>query len=369
MDNDQQILDALYLGATDPKSFEQAIELLSARFHCMSGILLSVDPHVPETNLVLSTGVFDEAASQRYTAQFAAIDPAPAAFARLPVGTASTTDRLMSSQQFRSEFIHDFYYPLGLRETLAANLISSDGRFGLLGMHRGKDRAPFSDTEIAALEQIVPHLNRALQLRRSFMRTEARAAGSQDILDRGTVGVALMETAKSAVFVNRALRAIAGRGDGMTLDRLGKPVPVNSDARRRLDILIADAISGGPGGIVSIPRLDDGRPYAVLVSAAPSSIGNQVWDRRGQAVAIVLVHDLDAAAARPSWVLRQIFGLSDAETLVAERVMMGDLPTQASAALGIKISTVRWHLASLFRKTDTRRQAELVRLLLSLPDF
>jgi hypothetical protein len=29
----------------------------------------------------------------------------------------------------------------------------------------------------------------------------------------------------------------------------------------------------------------------------------------------------------------------------------------------VKISTVRWHLASMYRKTATNRQAELVRLL------
>ena len=53
---------------------------------------------------------------------------------------------------------------------------------------------------------------------------------------------------------------------------------------------------------------------------------------------------------------------------MAERLMNGDTPQQAAAALGIKLSTARFHLGALFRKTDTRRQAELVRLLLSLPD-
>jgi DNA-binding CsgD family transcriptional regulator len=35
--------------------------------------------------------------------------------------------------------------------------------------------------------------------------------------------------------------------------------------------------------------------------------------------------------------------------------------------LAIKVATVRVHLAALFRKTQTRRQSELVRVLLSLP--
>ncbi|MDI1263303.1 MAG: hypothetical protein PS018_08605 [bacterium] len=48
------------------------------------------------------------------------------------------------------------------------------------------------------------------------------------------------------------------------------------------------------------------------------------------------------------------------------RLMTGDGPEQAATFLDVKISTVRWHLASMFRKTGTKRQAELVRLLLSL---
>jgi len=48
--------------------------------------------------------------------------------------------------------------------------------------------------------------------------------------------------------------------------------------------------------------------------------------------------------------------------------MNGDRPQQAAAALGIEVSTAPFHLGALFRKTDTRRQAELVRLLLSLPN-
>jgi DNA-binding CsgD family transcriptional regulator len=52
---------------------------------------------------------------------------------------------------------------------------------------------------------------------------------------------------------------------------------------------------------------------------------------------------------------------------VAERLMLGDTPEQAAAVLEIKISTARTHLTALFRKTETTRQTELMRVLLSLP--
>jgi DNA-binding CsgD family transcriptional regulator len=85
--------------------------------------------------------------------------------------------------------------------------------------------------------------------------------------------------------------------------------------------------------------------------------------------AFVLLTDPDRETSRPQWMLRGLYGLSAAETAIADRLMRGDTPEQAAAALDIKLSTARWHLSALFRKTDTRRQAELVRLLLSLPNL
>ena len=72
--------------------------------------------------------------------------------------------------------------------------------------------------------------------------------------------------------------------------------------------------------------------------------------------------------SRPAWMLRRLYNLSAAEAALAERLMKGDTPEQAAAALNIKRSTPRDGIVgTIFRKTDTRRRVELVRLLLSLP--
>ena len=52
--------------------------------------------------------------------------------------------------------------------------------------------------------------------------------------------------------------------------------------------------------------------------------------------------------------------------LVAERFLDPGVREKIAAMLDVRLTTVRWHLASLFRKTGTSRQAELVRALLSL---
>jgi DNA-binding CsgD family transcriptional regulator len=62
--------------------------------------------------------------------------------------------------------------------------------------------------------------------------------------------------------------------------------------------------------------------------------------------------------------LRRRYGLTKAEADVALRVLDGTGLAPIAEELSISLSTVRTHLRHVFAKTDTHRQAELVRLLL-----
>ncbi|WP_246684663.1 helix-turn-helix transcriptional regulator [Mesorhizobium sp. B2-7-1] len=61
--------------------------------------------------------------------------------------------------------------------------------------------------------------------------------------------------------------------------------------------------------------------------------------------------------------LRKMFGLTGAETHLALRLASGDAPLEIAERSRLSRTTIRTQLASLFAKTETRRQAELVALL------
>ena len=52
---------------------------------------------------------------------------------------------------------------------------------------------------------------------------------------------------------------------------------------------------------------------------------------------------------------------------VADRLLDGLEVREIADRLGITFETCRFHLKRIFSKTSTRRQAELIRLMLSLP--
>ena len=61
--------------------------------------------------------------------------------------------------------------------------------------------------------------------------------------------------------------------------------------------------------------------------------------------------------------LAELFGLSPAEARLAQRIACGDSLEDIAAGAGIKMSTARSQLASVFCKTGTQRQPKLVALL------
>ena len=164
--------------------------------------------------------------------------------------------------------------------------------------------------------------------------------------------------------------------------RYSRPEPLWSYARQRLiarargeDATLKRLIAGATG---QLKEIGDARGGAFCTTAESGKAGltvvvgpldgNKVTSQTSPAAFVLLTHS-DRESSRPAWMLRNIYGLTPAEISMAERLMKGDTPTQAAGALNIKISTARWHLSSLFQKTDTGRQSELVRRLLSLPNI
>ena len=69
----------------------------------------------------------------------------------------------------------------------------------------------------------------------------------------------------------------------------------------------------------------------------------------------------------PSSILRQMLEFSGAEAEVAYMIADGRNTTEIADARGVSINTVRTQIKEVFRKAGVRRQADLARLLFSMP--
>lgn len=79
----------------------------------------------------------------------------------------------------------------------------------------------------------------------------------------------------------------------------------------------------------------------------------------------MLITDPAAIQVCPK-VLRRIWGLTAAEARVAASLAAGLSPAEIAVRHGVSEATVRTQMRTIFEKTGTHRQGELIRLLTSI---
>ena len=89
-------------------------------------------------------------------------------------------------------------------------------------------------------------------------------------------------------------------------------------------------------------------------------------DATGEAIAAIVVLDMEDCPHPDEDLLRDLFLLTPAEARIANRLSCGQDVASIASDLGVSRGTVRVHLKSLFWKTATRRQGELIALLAHL---
>jgi DNA-binding CsgD family transcriptional regulator len=362
LDVEPQLLDMLYRGVTEAGGFGEALQSMMRMFGCSGAALVSVDPLTPASNLALTAGLLQQNA--KLYEQFATVDPAPIMFSRLRVGTASATDRIFSAEELRgSVFLQEFLRPLNIVETLGGNLFADKDRFALIGLQRGSDRPEFDDDDIAQLGRVMPHIARAVQLRRTFENMTAMTHLAQAAIDRLHAGVMLLDRGGTALFVNAAMQAVVRRGDGFAFDRKGRPFPVDLTARRNLEKLLA---GGGAGGTFVVPRTELGGSYTGIVAPVPPAFNDVAWDRRGRAQTLVIVHDPDTRSRNAVEILQQGLNLTKAAARLVEAIAADDDLQSFADREGITIHTARFHLRTALARTGATTQAELVRTAVRL---
>ena len=240
----------------------------------------------------------------------------------------------------------------------------------MMVVYRGADQRPFERRELEGVERLLPHVSSSLRTYLDLHEAFAFRSALGEALEVLPLAVILLDGQGQALFVNAAARRVLDNRDGLFLERgiLRAVRRAEAEAVRRLMRSSVLATRTRPPDIPEAPsRFRDplvGR--RTRSESAPIRLAGFRLHRRDPAVA-VLFSDPDQAPVAPAALLHQLYGLTAAEARLAVDLCAGDDLREIAARNGLSIATVRTHLKHLLAKTGTRRQGELVSLLLRGP--
>jgi DNA-binding CsgD family transcriptional regulator len=248
----------------------------------------------------------------------------------------------------------------------AGMVIFGNASTGLaFSVERSRRQGAFVEKEIDVLRRLVPHIQGAGRLAREF--AHARHEGALDAFAAFDCGALLIDWRGRVARVNRKAEAMMGPWLSIRNGIL-TAADSNCDAalRKMIDVLVSHGplVACEPLNLVAVPR-PPAKP--LVVHAAP--LARSATDLFMQARAVIWIVDPYANTLPWEPVLRQAFGCTKAESEVAVALAQGHDVEEIARIRGVSHGTIRAQIKGIFTKTDTRRQAELVSLLLRFAPF
>ncbi len=272
-------------------------------------------------------------------------------------------EKLLKSELVRSEFYNEFMRPNEIHSLLMARLVVDKDITVVLNVARPRHREAFGHAEIEAANRLQPHLVRAMGITRRLSGTRGIDRGLREHAEHCNDGIFLVDRAARVTYANAAGEALLAGSRGLS-QRDGVLRAASERATRTLHALISKTAAGRgerSAGNALLERVA-GRPLSVIVTPVPPAHTPSFCQSPS---VLIVVRDPDTAPPASDERLRLLFNFSRAEARLAVQLLEGRSLKDGAEQLGISINTVRSQLASIFAKTDTRRQAELVRLLMA----
>jgi DNA-binding CsgD family transcriptional regulator len=275
------------------------------------------------------------------------------------VGAVARGHDMLPLEELRETSVYrELCEPLGILDMLGIVTVKTPLVFGAISFY---DAELFEPEAVRRLEVLGPHLVRATALRNRVAWLSQRAAAFEDGVERLPVGLVLVGAAGEVVHANERARVLIEGQDGLRLET-GRLALSDRTAERKLGTVLAGIREARAESSVPflVPRPSSRRPYQILVS--PSHDRVDPWH---EGAALVWIHDPEETRVPSPGALEQLFGLSPAESRMAASLASGSTVCEYADEAGVTEETARFRLKQVLAKTGARRQADLVRMILS----
>jgi DNA-binding CsgD family transcriptional regulator/PAS domain-containing protein len=374
-----RFIDLVYDAAENPERWRSLYHELQAALDVKSIHMLALDKR--HGTLSYSDGanlpVHGELA---YMQRYRFIDPRlPVILQREPGEWVHCHDILSEEEVARHPFYQEFLIPYDRRYMSGCKLADTPDATVVFVTLTGQAEGPLSPDRQAFLERLMPHLRRAARIGIQNFVYSSQALVGHMLVNKlrqpvilMTPGGEVMHTNEAAHELLRSTRIVQVEGGRLKLPRrqLEELLRRCAELEQALKMGGEEVERPPPNQASQFASLqlreEDGGEsvYAFFTVLSPHTAMGTFGLRP---VVMLLFYHPQSAPAIDSGLLYAVFGLTPAECRIATLLAEGLSLKQIAQVQGTQHETVRKQLRSIYQKTATNRQPELIRLLLHLP--
>lgn len=354
------VINALYEAVLEPDKWQEAVGLCGQFAGGIDAQMLTIDKI---QNRVLFAVIAGEAFPLQfnldYEQHYVKIDPHVTLLRNAKVHEWNFCQRtIFPGVVNRSEFYQDFLLPRGLGYALLAVVDEDESSMTSFVAMRSNEMRPFdSDNKMDAL-RFSSHLQRAIRMQQKMTGLLNQVDLGAMAIDALSVAILIVDDSGRILHLNQKTEELFKAPASGLKSRFGCITTTEQNQKHKLNKLIFDATrTPAVGGAMELGLAEPRHLYVIPLSASSPFIRD--WQRP---LALVVVTD-NRNNLSALTLTGRLYNLTQAELRVASALLAGDSPEEYALEFGVKLNTVRTQLKSLFSKTGTRRQSELVAVL------
>ena len=345
----------------DTERWPEFLEALSRTVDGGSAILSFIDIQRGGAAVNAAWGLTPEVIAL-YHERYAAIDPhgqGTAALGPLEPGFVGLCQDIVTEEHLlASRFYQEFGKAHGLIGGLVCVLYADGPLRAVVGVNR-KPGQHFGAAEVALFNALYPHFRTALQIHRELLRRSQLGRAALSTLNRMRSAAFVCDSDGQVLHVNAA-----GKDLGTMLIRENQFVLETPAETVRLRAAIGAAAKSVMAGTGADQRLTFTALGGKCHTAIVAPVHQQDVVRLIEPLVAVIIQSDDV----PAGVMERtalMFALTPAETRAAVILMEGGSVRDVARRLSVTYESARTYVKRLLAKTGARRQAELVRTLLT----
>ena len=261
--------------------------------------------------------------------------------------------------------------PNGIFYVGGAQFVDNETHTAGIAILRDKDAGAWSDGELRVINEILPHLKRALNIHSEFTHLRLKQDALLKGLDRLVIGLILYDRHAQPVYINPTAKAIIKQHPALQMHE-GDMLLIDPEAEKNLRKTIIDTAEIDPDDswkqsvAIGVTHPDAEAPLPLLVTPMHAHLITSDLDYEGAKVAVFLSDpNLDQPISIDNLV--SVYNLTPSEAQVAISLANGHSIDKIANSSHHSAHTIRSQLKSVFRKTGVSRQSELIKLLLTGP--
>ena len=363
MPTNAELVHMLYQGVTDTNCLEMFWEEFSKAAGSSHSSITIRNKHTHAVNEVIHHGYDDkefDAYASHYYKRCVWSEPLLAK----SKGSFHSTSELSSDSSFiKTGFYNDFAKQVGIRHGVGAviDIPCSDDYLQLAAL-RGDDRAYYSEAEFKRMNDIIPHLQQFMFLRKELGERDKTPRDTEDLVNSSSSAVFLLGEECQPLYFNNVAQQLLDEEGLISIwnnrIRLNSPLGL-----KKIDSVVYEAVKAASNDhsmntCCVFTEQYESNEYQFRISPFYYYSAGMLGEY-SKPCAAVIVKRVGTPHEVSLNILSQLYGLTVTEAEITKMLVQGSTPTAIAAKRGVSLQTVRTQVKSIYSKLEVENSMAL----------